>query len=153
MAFFKKLKDRLFNSSSKIDEGLEAIVEDGGTQDAGEPLAIEPPQPVLTTPEPAAPEPEEGVGDTHGDAPPQDLKEALAQPATDIAEHVGQQMTPRVEPDEPPAPPPLDTAPEAKAPEAAKPVSSGACSGGEERKNRAQAAFSMTTCSSSSKSC
>jgi fused signal recognition particle receptor len=30
-------------------------------------------------------------------------------------------MTPRVEPDEPPAPPPLDTAPEAKAPEAAKP--------------------------------
>ena len=60
MAFFKKLKDRLFNSSSKIDEGLEAIVEDGGTQDAGEPLAIEPPQPVLTTPAPAAPEPEEG---------------------------------------------------------------------------------------------
>jgi len=30
MAFFKKLKDRLFNSSSKIDEGLEAIVSDGG---------------------------------------------------------------------------------------------------------------------------
>jgi fused signal recognition particle receptor len=30
MAFFKKLKDRLFKSSSKIDEGLEAIVEDGG---------------------------------------------------------------------------------------------------------------------------
>ncbi len=30
MAFFKKLKDRLFKSSSKIDEGLEAIVGDGG---------------------------------------------------------------------------------------------------------------------------
>lgn len=30
MAFFKKLKERLFKSSSKIDEGLEAIVEDGG---------------------------------------------------------------------------------------------------------------------------
>ncbi|QUJ77168.1 signal recognition particle-docking protein FtsY [Sulfitobacter albidus] len=30
MAFFKKLKDRLFKSSSKIDEGLEAIVSDGG---------------------------------------------------------------------------------------------------------------------------
>ena len=27
MAFFKKLKDRLFKSSSKLDEGLEAIVE------------------------------------------------------------------------------------------------------------------------------
>ncbi len=40
MAFFKKLKDRLFKSSSKIDEGLEAIVSDGGEeetslQDAG----------------------------------------------------------------------------------------------------------------------
>jgi fused signal recognition particle receptor len=30
VAFFKKLKDKLFNSSSKIDEGLEAIVSDGG---------------------------------------------------------------------------------------------------------------------------
>ncbi len=29
MAFFKKLKDRMFKSSSKIDEGLEAIVSDG----------------------------------------------------------------------------------------------------------------------------
>lgn len=34
MAFFKKLKDRLFKSSSKIDEGLEAIVGDGGTEDS-----------------------------------------------------------------------------------------------------------------------
>ena len=30
MAFFSKLKDRLFKSSSKLDEGLDAIVEDGG---------------------------------------------------------------------------------------------------------------------------
>ena len=30
MAFFKKLKERLFNSSSKLEEGLDAIVEDGG---------------------------------------------------------------------------------------------------------------------------
>jgi fused signal recognition particle receptor len=33
LAFFKKLKDRLFKSSSKIDEGLEAIVSDGGAED------------------------------------------------------------------------------------------------------------------------
>ncbi|KHA52880.1 Signal recognition particle receptor protein FtsY [Sulfitobacter geojensis] len=39
MAFFKKLKDRLFKSSSKIDEGLEAIVGDGGTQEQAEELA------------------------------------------------------------------------------------------------------------------
>ena len=30
MGFFLKLKERLFKSSSKIDEGLDAIVEDGG---------------------------------------------------------------------------------------------------------------------------
>ena len=30
MGFFKKLKERLFKSSSKIDEGLDAIIEDGG---------------------------------------------------------------------------------------------------------------------------
>ncbi|MDC0136647.1 signal recognition particle-docking protein FtsY [Sulfitobacter sp.] len=41
MAFFKKLKDKLFKSSSKIDEGLEAIVSDGGQ---AEPEAIEAPQ-------------------------------------------------------------------------------------------------------------
>ena len=33
MAFFKKLKDRLFKSSSKLDEGLDAIIEEGGTED------------------------------------------------------------------------------------------------------------------------
>ena len=33
MAFFKKLKDRLFKSSSKIEDGLDAIVGDGGTED------------------------------------------------------------------------------------------------------------------------
>ncbi|MEO0402462.1 MAG: signal recognition particle receptor subunit alpha, partial [Pseudomonadota bacterium] len=48
MAFFKKLKDRLFKSSSKIDEGLEAIVEDGGVKDGGE-AALPDPQP---TPDP-----------------------------------------------------------------------------------------------------
>ena len=50
MAFFKKLKDRLFKSSSRIDEGLEAIVEDGGVEEAAEPDVPEP------NPEPA-PEP------------------------------------------------------------------------------------------------
>ena len=35
MAFFKKLKDRLFKSSSKLDEGLDAIIEEGGTEEIG----------------------------------------------------------------------------------------------------------------------
>ncbi len=33
MAFFSKLKERLFKSSSKLEEGLEAIVEDGGVEE------------------------------------------------------------------------------------------------------------------------
>jgi fused signal recognition particle receptor len=33
MSFFKKLKDRMFRSSSKIDEGLDAIVADGGAEE------------------------------------------------------------------------------------------------------------------------
>jgi fused signal recognition particle receptor len=36
VAFFKKLKERMFKSSSKIDEGLEAIVSDGGGVEAVE---------------------------------------------------------------------------------------------------------------------
>ncbi len=49
MAFFRKLKDRLFKSSSKIDEGLEAIVEEGG--------AVEPDAPGRGPEHPAEPEP------------------------------------------------------------------------------------------------
>ena len=33
MSFFSKLKNRLFRSSSKISEGLDAIVEDGGEEE------------------------------------------------------------------------------------------------------------------------
>lgn len=43
MAFFKKLRDRMFRSSSKLDEGLEAIVDDGGAIE-GAPLEDVPPQ-------------------------------------------------------------------------------------------------------------
>ena len=47
MAFFSKLKERLFKSSSKLDEGLEAIVEDGGVAEAvpeaTDPVGEEPP--------------------------------------------------------------------------------------------------------------
>ncbi|CUH88521.1 Signal recognition particle receptor FtsY [Phaeobacter sp. CECT 5382] len=38
MAFFSKLKERLFKSSSKLDEGLDAIVEDGSAQSATDSL-------------------------------------------------------------------------------------------------------------------
>jgi len=51
MAFFSKLKERLFKSSSKLEEGLDAIVEEGGVE--------EPPEPDTPDPTPApAPDPE-----------------------------------------------------------------------------------------------
>lgn len=53
MAFFKKLKDKLFKSSSKLEEGLDAIIEDGGEEEinAAEPEQIEREQ---VSPEPLA---------------------------------------------------------------------------------------------------
>ncbi|WP_171089334.1 MULTISPECIES: signal recognition particle-docking protein FtsY [unclassified Ruegeria] len=81
MAFFSKLKDKLFKSSSRLEEGLEAIVEDGGEETAAPdpvipepqpepepvpeipnpapaPLPIEPPAPIPADPTPVAPPPE-----------------------------------------------------------------------------------------------
>ncbi|MFT6537326.1 MAG: fused signal recognition particle receptor [Loktanella salsilacus] len=60
MAFFKKLKDRMFRSSDKLDEGLDAIVSAGGTgpePTAPQPVAPEPVAPQPVAPEPAAPPP------------------------------------------------------------------------------------------------
>ncbi|WP_341234259.1 signal recognition particle-docking protein FtsY [uncultured Sulfitobacter sp.] len=51
MAFFKKLKSKLFKSSSKIDEGLEAIVEEGGAVDAVETIDELPVDQVMDTPD------------------------------------------------------------------------------------------------------
>jgi fused signal recognition particle receptor len=48
MSFFSKLKTRMFKSSSKLEEGLDAIVEDGGTADA--------PQTQISPPEQSAPQ-------------------------------------------------------------------------------------------------
>ncbi len=46
MAFFSKLKDKLFKSSSRLEEGLDAIIEDGGEEATA-------PESVAQTPEPA----------------------------------------------------------------------------------------------------
>ena len=56
MAFFKKLKEKLFKSSSKLDEGLDAIIEDGGVEETIEapdvPLGDENAKTILPEPEP-----------------------------------------------------------------------------------------------------
>jgi fused signal recognition particle receptor len=70
MSFFKKLKERMFKTSSKLDEGLEAIVAEGGMAEPDTPETPEVPErpgpkpdpkPEPTpepTPVPPAPEPE-----------------------------------------------------------------------------------------------
>lgn len=50
MSFFGKLKSKLFKSSSKLEEGLDAIVQEGGSEDAPEPGAPEPAAPPRPTP-------------------------------------------------------------------------------------------------------
>ncbi len=66
MSFFKKLKDRMFKSSSKLEEGLDAIVDDGGVEESfasdaepaiEAPIDTQPASEVLPEPEPE-PEPE-----------------------------------------------------------------------------------------------
>ncbi len=74
MSFFKKLKDRMFNSASKIDEGLGAIIDEGAnapqtatdpappspTEHAPDPVPDSVPDPVpapLPIPQTAAPQP------------------------------------------------------------------------------------------------
>ena len=58
MSFFKKMKDRMFKSSSKIDEGLDAIVQDGGAEtEATAEVPVAPSITAPVTPAPAAPEP------------------------------------------------------------------------------------------------
>ncbi|WP_299896020.1 signal recognition particle-docking protein FtsY [uncultured Ruegeria sp.] len=85
MAFFSKLKDKLFKSSSRLEEGLEAIVEDGGEETtAPDPLIPEPqpePQPVPEVPDPApAPQPVEPPTPIPADptpvAPPPEIPES-----------------------------------------------------------------------------
>jgi fused signal recognition particle receptor len=57
MALFSKLKDRLFKSSSKLEEGLDAIVEDGGEVDTTPAAAPPAPEPVPQATAPEAPAP------------------------------------------------------------------------------------------------
>ena len=69
MAFFSKLKERLFKSSSKLDEGLDAIVKEGGTPEPPTPETHRSPiqpRPDQTPP----PMPQEAPVPPPGDVPP-----------------------------------------------------------------------------------
>ncbi|TVS04009.1 MAG: signal recognition particle-docking protein FtsY [Rhodobacteraceae bacterium] len=82
MSFFQKLKQRMFKSSSKLDEGLEALVDEGREQDdlteAGEaparddhvdPMPQEEAPPAPETTAPASPEPIKPEQASEGEKP------------------------------------------------------------------------------------
>ncbi|MEO9779326.1 MAG: signal recognition particle-docking protein FtsY [Sedimentitalea sp.] len=80
MAFFKKLKDKLFKSSSKIEEGLDAIVEDGGEVEALAPTPDPAPTPVETPPQPEPDAPAPPVEDPEPDVVPAPVPEPVEIP-------------------------------------------------------------------------
>ncbi|MCT8159844.1 signal recognition particle-docking protein FtsY [Pseudoruegeria sp. SHC-113] len=76
MSFFKKLKSKMFKSSSKLEEGLDAIVEDGGAEEA---VDMVPEAPVEAAPAPTPVEP------TRPPAPAPVPPAAKAEPAPEPA--------------------------------------------------------------------
>ncbi|MEL6599157.1 MAG: signal recognition particle-docking protein FtsY [Pseudomonadota bacterium] len=110
MSFFGKLKDRLFKSSSKLEEGLDAIIEEAPVYDAPEQDPVRAPDPV---PEraPEAPSPAEVV-------PPEPIAEASVEPVADpepeperalepvVAAEPEPQLAPEPEPEREPEPEP-----------------------------------------------
>ncbi|MAQ83478.1 MAG: signal recognition particle-docking protein FtsY [Maritimibacter sp.] len=103
MSFFKKLKQRLTGSSSKIEQGLDAIVEDGGEEETVAPEEQATPAAPEPAPEPApAPEQKPAPASPTPPAP---------QPATTPAPTPTPQPAPKPAPaPEPPAasPKPLE---------------------------------------------
>ncbi|MEP5152871.1 signal recognition particle-docking protein FtsY [Planktotalea sp.] len=103
MAFFKKLKDKLFKSSSKLEEGLDAIVSDGGEVETVAPAPEEArvaqeaaPKPIaepeVVVSEPVAPSVEPEVAPI-----PEPVVEATPEPEP-APEPVLEPETPKVEP-------------------------------------------------------
>ncbi|MEJ6392228.1 signal recognition particle-docking protein FtsY [Gymnodinialimonas sp. 2305UL16-5] len=95
MSFFRKMKDRMFKSSSKLDEGLDAIIDEGADE---APLAEAP------APKPAA--------------PPEPALDPRREPEPDPRPEPVAQVTPDPAPEPTPAPSPEAAEPE---PKAAKP--------------------------------
>ena len=102
MSFFNKLKKRLFRSSEKIDEGLDAIIEEGGEEEV-----VESPAPVEHfSPEQVLSE----ATDADRQADPQDAPRGAEVPADTPAEPEPE-PEPEAEP-EPERPTVVETAPE-----------------------------------------
>ncbi len=126
MSFFKKLKDRMFKSSSRIDEGLDAIIEDGAvrdlppaeSEDAAQSVAAA--DPALMPDDQQQPEP-----GPEPEAKARTAPEPAPAPAPEPAPAPKPEPAPEPEPEPEPAPEPRPAAtqapPEPMAEPAAKP--------------------------------
>ncbi|MEQ8895798.1 MAG: signal recognition particle-docking protein FtsY [Roseovarius sp.] len=120
MAFFSKLKERLFRSSSKLEEGLDAIVEDGGEEEVAAPEPRERPDAPPEDPQPDLPEPTEAPTE----APEPDLPQpSEAPPEAPQPDQPPVPDTPREDPQPnlPPAPGSPAETPEPDLPDAPEP--------------------------------
>ncbi|MBO6884793.1 MAG: signal recognition particle-docking protein FtsY [Marivita sp.] len=130
MSFFGKLKSKLFKSSSKLDEGLDAIVSDGGeetpTPEAPRPSDPTPPSP----PAPQTPPPDVPAPPTPEEVPEPDLPEPDAPlevpqpdlPAPETPQEIPQPDLPQ---DTPPTPVPISPPPPpAEVPQPSDPIPS-----------------------------
>jgi len=110
MSFFSKLKNRLLKSSSKIDEGLDAILEDGGEEEVVETPGAAPveaaPEPVAAAdlgPEPAPEAEEEPTPEAAPEPVPEPTSELVPEPTPEV---------PSAPPSEPTAEPVAEAQPE-----------------------------------------
>ena len=102
MSFFGKLKSKLFKSSSKLDEGLDAIVSEGGEETP----TPEPAPPVAPPEVQAAPEPEP-VPEPAPQPVPEPEPEPIETPQPDLPPEPAHAPEPTpVAPPQPVAPPP-----------------------------------------------
>lgn len=116
MSFFGKLKSKLFKSSSKLDEGLDAIVSDGGeetpTPEAPRPSdPIPPSPPAQQTPPPDVPAPPTPVEVPEPDLPAPDAPAEAPQPDLPAPEAPQEIPQPDLPQDTPPTPGPDMPAP------------------------------------------
>ncbi|UWR71294.1 signal recognition particle-docking protein FtsY [Phaeobacter inhibens] len=102
MAFFSKLKDRLFKSSTKLEEGLDAIVEEGAATPAAEPELTPDLVPEPTpTPEPVQ---DDAPADTSLTQPVEQARETPTPSASPVQPFVKPAMKPIAASEPEPAP-------------------------------------------------
>ena len=115
MSFFKKLKDRMFKSASKIDEGLDAIIEEGAATPVADlaeaqapaPIRDKNPDPIATSVEEPEPEPEPEVApapEPDAEMPPEPEPQPEPEPVPEAAPEPAPALAPKPEPQPEPKP-------------------------------------------------